>query len=390
MYCPKCKNEIKENEQFCAYCGYRSNINDIGSDLLTSGKNKSKIIIAVISVVIVSLLLCIFLVSSIFKQDSSDKVTVANTSAVNEADDSKIEASQQELSENSTETDAQALFTEKLSELTSTYGIFKAEQSGTITEVYDSWFEPDGVMSANIEDFDSDGSEEMLVCISEKSTDGSNNITGGGERNHIILNMYEIEDGNVKLSDSFTLGAYIESEYIETNKREFSFASNISWKEVVALNLVTVQDKKYIMCEERSEVYIFANGSCCSYWLLEYVGGSFRYAASFVQDSPGSSDFTYHGYDFKDGACISSRLYYSESYDKNTALYDNFEEAISSFFEKYGIKLKFENALKSILLPDNDITPVFLFVNECQSDLSSTDYDFKATLNSHILDVSNS
>ncbi len=303
-------------------------------------------------------------------------------------------ATQNEYSEKDTIKDNRTLFKEKLSMIKSEYKIFKSNQTGVMNEWSDNWFDPGGVISANIEDFDSDGLEEMLVCTSEKCKDrDDNDISGNNEEYNIILSMYEIENGNVGVADTFTLGAYVDSKYMDTNKKEVILSTNNWSEEICAINCLTVSDNKYIVCEDRVENNLFANAYYRAYWLLEYNGNSIQYAASFAQTGLGSSDFQYKGYNFKDGVCINSDLYYSESppelyYENETPLYNKYEDSIKAFFDKYGIVLKDKFPMyETILSTENDITPIFTFTNKLDWSGNANSFSAKLDRGSNLIDT---
>ena len=278
------------------------------------------------------------------------------------------------------------LFEEKLAELAAQYGVFNANQTGTMYEPNENWFDPSGIMGATIMDFDSDGSDEMLVCISEKC-DHYNN---GGF--HIMLHMYEAENGEIVEADSILFGAYIQAEYLQTNQMEVTLWKSNWPEEIIAVNAVPANGRCNIVCENYRIARAFADGQEQSYWILEYADGKFRYVASFTQTDGGSAGFAYTGYDFEYGTCTNADVYYSE-WPETPALYPNFGQAITEFFSAYNIKLNstisgysyasdgYNNPFQSILSSENNQTLILELINKMtSSDWSASVFEFSTTL----------
>lgn len=262
-----------------------------------------------------------------------------------------------------------AQFQNELLSLIASKGIFAQKQSGIMQGMGDNWFDPKGILSATILDFDLDGSDEMLVCVAEECVQQHKGAY------HIILYMYDIEGGEIILADTITLEVFGQSR--DSLQREVTLNSNHWLEEIVAVNAVLVEDKYYIICEDHLVARAFGDGSSQSYWALEYINGSFQYVCSFAQTDGGSTGFEYMGYFFEDGICVKSDLYYSDPngyYRKDNPLYTNFGQAISNFFGQYDIQLNdtiknYEDVydgydyFQSILSPENHTTLIFELVN---------------------------
>ncbi len=297
-----------------------------------------------------------------------------DTNADEESTAQNVDAEQPEAAEMTEEESipdediAEDVFLQKLDKLVSDYGLFGKHQTGTMTTWQDEWFEAGGIMGAAIQDFDADEAPEMLVCISEMSEDHAED-----GYYHIMVYMWECEEAEAVLADSVPFAAYIQSEYMDGNLSEVLFRA-ANWTEgIQALQIVQADGYSYLMCEDQELASAFADGSSRSYWLMSYRDGRLEYDASFTQTGGGSSDFAYTGYRFEKGALSSSDLYFSEWYEDN-ALFDNYGEALSSFWDDYGILVEESRrddssvydtyeAFTSILSPDNDAASVFVFTN---------------------------
>ena len=140
----------------------------------------------------------------------------------------------------------------------------------------DPWFRGSGILSADLLDFDADGTDEMLICAAEpcdRNTDGSS---------HIMLYMYDSEDGAVVQADAAVLGAYVQADYVQSEQAEILLHANYWTEEMIAVYAVMISGKCYIVCEKHSLNSAFADGSDQAYWVLEYADGAFRYVCSFT------------------------------------------------------------------------------------------------------------
>lgn len=249
------------------------------------------------------------------------------------------------------------IFENILANLLSTYGYFDAEQIGTMNNIDNKWFEPNGILSKTILDFDRDYELEMLVCYTES-------VDTQGNDYQIMMDMYDVVDGEVLLMDSVPFSAYGENvNVINLSKNE--------WNEIsLNIDAVLVDNYWYIICEEYSKASAFADGRRQNYWIKQYEDGKLKNVCSFTQKSEGSSGFEYIGYKFMDGVLAESKLYYSEWNEEN-ALYDDFKSAIINFFDEYGIEIvdnilhnrQIDN-ITSILSDNNDKTKIFNFTNK--------------------------
>lgn len=298
--------------------------------------------------------------SSEFEADTGSKETTENVDE-NEEEDENVDA-----------------LNDKLAELVALYGLFETSQSGVMQTTSDVWFEPAGIMSVNMEDFDCDGAQEMLVCVSEYC----DHYNDG--HYHIMMYMWEADNGLAVLADSCVLGAYIESDYSEDNYQEVIYSPSYWSEELISVNILFIDGVCYIVCEDQGVAAAFADGSWQSYWALEYTNHEFQFVCSFTQTEGGSSEFQYTGYIFENGLCTGSDLYYSEWYE-TPGLYNDFEQVIAAYFENYGIAINesfeafaysddYRRIFTSFLSSESDCVNGFEFINERISLVFSSDY----------------
>lgn len=318
---------------------------------------------------------------AISEEEVETMIAPAEDTAEPDAQDPSTEAA---TDESIPEIPVRDIFEEKLAELVEARGVFQAEQAGTMYEYNDEWFAPSGMISAEILDFDSDGSEEMLVCAAEECTHSNNGSY------HIVMEMYEAENGEAAQAATALLGEYIEADYVPTKQLETALRPNYWTEEIIAVNAVLINEKYYLVCENHSVAGAFADGQSQSYWILEYADGAIQFVGSFTQTDGGSSDFAYTGYAFADGACVKSDLYYGE-WNADSALYSDFGQAITNFFEGYDIQLddtikNYKRAsdgygqYQSILSVENDQRLMFELINRKTSTEWHSPFDFAAVL----------
>lgn len=282
------------------------------------------------------------------------------------------------------------LFEDTLAELVNQYGSFDPNQQGSMQSFSDEWFNPKGVLGAEIKDFDLDDVCEMAVCISVPDETSEDNEYS------IVLNVYEVEENQVKQSASAVLGAYIQRDTGEQSLKNIVLTPNLWMDQMAAVTLVQKDDRYYFFCEDYSVARSFGDGLERSCWVMQYQDDSLQYVCSYTQTDGGSADFIYTGYKFENGVCVSSDLYYSECYDV-MALYDHFGEAITAFFQDYGIAINEEVQnqecvsdgyfqIKSVLPNNTENTILFKLTNKqvcfvAQDTLwSNSSYDFDAQL----------
>lgn len=266
----------------------------------------------------------------------------------------------------------------KLSELISTYGVFNANQNGTMHKWDDEWLDPSGIISATVLDFDSDGEDEMLVCCMEPSSSNKGSY-------QIVMKMYEVINGIVVLADSLLFNAYHEFQDSGV------LLSPALWAEhLFNMHIVRLNGSCYLMCENESIWGTFADGFSQDYWIMAYQNNKLQYVGSFTQTGGGSSGFEYTGYEFENGKLVDSILYYNEEYPYygGTPLYDDFATGVAEFLKKFGIsvttdiRMYRDVELGTILSEKNDKSEIFRFTNKnVSNDYSSSTYKFVATLN---------
>ena len=294
----------------------------------------------------------------------------------------------EELIEEESLTGVYQAFYDQLAALTETYGVFEEEQSGTMQAYDDQWFDPEGVLGAAVADLDADGALEMLVCIAEECEhyDGTGLYDNYGLFCHVMFYVYEEENGEAVEASSLLMGEYYVSNYSDTTVDEIMLWQAESYNEQIGAHLIETGGQYYIMCEYQSLASAFADGSIQGAWLLEYTGTQLQYVCSFSQAGGGSSDFSYIGYVFEDGECVSSEVYCTYDYygDDLNPLYDDYGEALTAFFGTYGIQVRSDVSwlsLESIVSQENNGTVIFSFTNTMtSSDWGTSKFVFSANL----------
>ncbi|GLC81710.1 hypothetical protein [Lacrimispora brassicae] len=223
-----------------------------------------------------------------------------------------------------------------LASMDSTYGIMQNAQDG-------SWFNPGGIVSAYIEDMKGDGQKELLLLYykEDKSETLENKFYSGY---NLYAAVYGLQNDIPYKIDETEIYAYSG----ERNKIYTSIFSNHSAVENLFISTISANGSKYIMIESSTDIYAFADGFYCNYWVLRLEDNKLQIAGSFSQNGVGSSDFEYTGYQFENGNVISEELMYTEEYGKE-GRYNNFKTAIEEFFNTIGITVKYNNHNTSIL-----------------------------------------
>ena len=263
----------------------------------------------------------------------------------------------------------------KLSELIQTHGLFEPLQTGSLSieNINEKWLSPCGVMGAQVLDYDLDGDQEMLVCFAERCTEDAYYGASMGA-SHLVMEIYELEEGQAVCRASQIMGAYNPSPYYESDRKEVLLVPDSTSEDVIGVHTVWSDGRPYIACEYRSFASAFGDGMDQAYWMLEYTGETLRDVCSYTQTEAGSSDFQYMGYQFTDREETDAQLYYSEYYE-DTALYNRFGAAIETFFSGYNIQLAdwIKNSrdtgdtlqqFQSFLSSGNDMEKLFLY--SCQ------------------------
>lgn len=327
---------------------------------------------------LVTLLLCMTMVLSCACGTKTDNNDVSNDNG-NQTEEKQTEEKQTENLEEESVANSilnETLFEEKIEELVSTYGMFQEEQSATMYTPNDEWFNPNGIVSTTIFDFDSDGETELLVCQTKLvlESDGEYQV----DEYKIEMNMYEVEEGTVVLADSKLFGTYIEEEGLSGWTLRKAQWMELAWN----LHILELDNRNYLMCEDYGVAASFADGSGQDYWMLEYTNNHFQYVCAFTQTAGGSADFEHTGYEFSDGQLKSTTMYYNE-YEPESALYDDFFVAMTEFFKKYNISLDVENryseeeGITSILSENNKKTKIFEFKNRMVEGSYWPDIEYK-------------
>lgn len=261
-------------------------------------------------------------------------------------------------------------FQTKLSELAGTYGLFAPVQTGEIVDFQGDWLNPIGIMGAQILDLDLDGSDEMLVCRAEACSE-PDSLGPQMDASHILIQIYENQDGQAVLQDSQIMGAYNPSPYYETDRKEVLLRPSSISEYIISVHILWLEGQPYLFCEYQDGSTPIADGCDQAYWMLEYTDSALQDVCSYTQTSAGSSEFHLMGYQFQNGVPDDGVSYYSEYYEY-PSLYPYFGQAMDVFFSQYGIKLQdwikdkeiasvsIEDS-RTVLSPNNQMKQLFLY-----------------------------
>ena len=294
--------------------------------------------------------------------------------------------SQQNISKDEQNINTEQLFKGKLEEKINQYGIFESEQSSIIKDLSTKWFNPNGVITANLDDYDMDGADEMLLFCSEKCDDL--------EGNHIKMEMYEIENGEVKLADVKIFGAYLDkadggkviNNLYETRLQENNFADRI-----IEVTNVDINGKNYIVCENFSLTKAFEDRLSNEYWILEYKDSKINMAGSLVGMESGTDNFVYIAYYFENGNKVASDIMYSwdssgiyKTFGYSTKMFfDNFQILIKDAVASYtgvGSPLK-KGVMQTVLHENNKSNVIFAYTNtSMETEANAREYRFSSVL----------
>lgn len=382
MFCRNCGASLGEKEKFCTKCGRRIDTeqNIVVKDQKTNvSKKKSRRKIALVMILVILLLAVIGIV--LWYMQRGTYLEEENIPIETETQEEFVHFDKKE------EIDTETVFQNKLSELSETYGIFDVNQKGSMHTKNDEWLNPIGIMNVSILDFDLDGMDEMLVFYTE-----SENENDEQSSYRIVMSMYEVTDGEAVLADSVPFSGYCDLWEDEKYAVALSTAEE---KEIsIAANVLWLNGKYCIMCEDYQLARSFADGIYKAYWVMEYVEGKLQYICSYTQMEAGSSGLSYGGYEFSNGTLVGSDLYYCEDWYEgygewqgDIPLYDDYNLAITEFFNKYSIRIdsdilqNYDVSMGSILSDDNSREAIFEFTNKLlSSDYDNQIYKYQATL----------
>lgn len=382
MYCIYCGSKLDDDAKFCAACGspvdcpesppephqtntYQNNIqqtnphpNNIHQNeyYQTPAPKKSRLpmILGIIAGAGVVVLGGIFLLVFLFtgKKDSD---TVAEQSTEIDA------AKDQQASENDPNAAIKASYTDYLKDiLIPTYGMFNDYRNITLDYDYYGypmdWSDDEGILGVDIDDYDNDGTPEMLVIKTAVKQylfydDSSEEMNDG---NQLMFNMYEYADGKVVLSSEVPLTYHTFYEEVKTNHYVFNTAGLTG--EYLDLSMIPKDDGSIILCEF-SEWGIVSDGVYHSLSAIKYDGNTMQQVAEVSQEGAGSSEITFANYEFSDGKMTGHSTFFEEEADDISV----YADGITKYFASHDIAINkvssnlydYSNSHKSILEIDN-------------------------------------
>ena len=195
-----------------------------------SSGNKILIVIASVLLALVIIVGTAVLVLYITNKDDTGAEQVAESESSEEPDtgdaddadagDIAFEAETPEDDNSAGKQDTDEDFRQYLNDvLIPEFGVFKSPQKGAIhsddygATIDGEWFDPSGMFSASIYDFDRDGDDEMLVILNSEINRFDVPASSGSSA--ISLGIYEDDNGEIHLADSVmfgTIGALYKNE----------------------------------------------------------------------------------------------------------------------------------------------------------------------------------
>lgn len=239
-----------------------------------------------------------------------------------------------EVPENNEE-DLNAIYEQKLRTLEEEYGYFDGTQSGRTYDNNDEWLNPGGILGYSILDLDLDGSEELLVCISNAGDEDAHGT--------VDIRVYD-SDGFCHSMPFLANSSGVDNMYILSREK-----SNM----MMIMNIVYVNNQYYIMCEQNKSSY---SGNNQNYWLLEYRDNRLQYVGSFTQTVGVGNEYEHTAYKFDGMNIVDTQVYTRDARDE-----EPLKSALVDFFADYSINVEKTERYTSILTDDNDIINVFYF-----------------------------
>lgn len=240
-----------------------------------------------------------------------------------------------------------AAFKSELSELVSQYGIFNDKQSAIVDDSSIEWLDPQGVMSANVMDFDNDGASEMLVFYSKPCTQDETMYS-------IMMDMYEFQNGVAELADSTIALGYVYASESASYGDSGMLCKDQGVDVGYCYNIANVNGENLILCQDEEICSLYCDGVYLEYWAMAYNGTKFQYRFDYAQNGPESDGFEYYGYEFKDGDVSNKKLCYSQ-YDDPSSDGSGYAKALTEYFKQYGVSTDVTNDSASIYQPQKGL-----------------------------------
>lgn len=258
----------------------------------------------------------------------------------------------------------------KLDDLIEEEGVFKAEQSGSVSaetvgmaalssflnvenELEDGWLDCRGVLGSSITDLDSDGDDELLVCRTFSVSEGDETANERGFDTYIIgLEVYEKDKGRAVLSSSLTdaeaPGDFFGKLIIPGDASEYEDcdADSADWNEVMRIGPNTCQTKfasVQIISRDDGEplILVTSNGSIGDLHSYAYA---VRYKDGHLVPAFAFNDLNGDAVDFNEDGTFSAFRNYPVLQNKNSDI-----ECLKQFYQDHGITSTKEIVLDNIL-----------------------------------------
>ena len=219
------------------------------------------------------------------------------------------------------------------------YGIASLNAEVIFHKTFRNWLQPEGIVSAYINDLDLDGVSELLLLYIKDMGEGEETGTEGSRVYWLYANVYTMRnDVPTKIDET----PIIINDEVSGRENKILFYTNTHIEETLYISTITLDGSRYVIFESDYYGHTFSDGTCRNYWALKLEDGKLKHAFSFIQTDGGSDAFEYTGFEYEYGQEISSELLYSRYEEYNggaKGTYDDFHTAAKSFFERHGLSI---------------------------------------------------
>ena len=219
------------------------------------------------------------------------------------------------------------------------YGIASLNAEVIFHKTFRNWLQPEGIVSAYINDLDLDGVSELLLLYIKDMGEGEETGTEGSRVYWLYANVYTMRnDVPTKIDET----PIIINDEVSGRENKILFYTNTHIEETLYISTITLDGSRYVIFESDYYGHTFSDGTCRNYWALKLEDGKLKHAFSFIQTGGGSDAFEYTGFEYEYRQEISSELLYSRYEEYNggaKGTYDDFHTAAKSFFERHGLSI---------------------------------------------------
>lgn len=411
MYCIHCGNKLEDDANFCTACGSPVDRSDLSPDphqeqyqqpeyqqsdyqqsdypqsdyyqTIAPKKSRLPMILGIVAGAGVVVLGGLFLLVSLFVGRGHSNSTAEQSTSVEVTEDQQAQESEADPNEA-----IKASYTDYLKDiLIPAYGMFNDYRNTILDYDYYSstipWSDDKGILAVDIDDYDNDGTVEMLVIKTAVKQnifydDASDELMNG---NRLMIDMYEYADGKVVLSSEVPLTYHTFYEKTKTNY--YTVHEDHLSGEYLDLSLIPKDDGSIILCEF-SEWGIVSDGVFHSLSAIKYNGNTLQEVAEVTQEGGGSSGITFANYEFSDGKMTEHSTFFDEEADDMSV----YTDGITKYFASHDIAINkvssnlynYDNSRTSILEIDGRKPLVKYIISEDEVKSTSSVHALKAVL----------